>query len=166
MSREWPPLITDAARPRWLLWRDRGLTLLVWGVFLALFVEQSWVLQARVETYLATPDAEWEFLLRPFVIVVGVMVAWLVLSAVLTYRRAVQARRTAQPHPLSLAAEAKHFGTTPEALTAARLHRIIAVTIAPDGRFGFDPADPICTAPAGGKDPPAPPVPDRSAPGR
>ena len=166
IRNDWPPLITDAARPPWVLWRDRFLTILVWTVFLALFVEQWLVFQARIETYFATPDAEWEFLLQPFVIVVGMMVAWLVFSAIMTYHRAIKARRSAQPHPLALAAEAAHFGTTPNDLTAARQHQIIAVVIELDGRFRFDPADPICRATADDRDPPEPPLPDRSVLGR
>lgn len=164
MKAVWPPLITDAARPRWMLWRDRILTILVWVAFLTLFIEQCLVFHARVETYFAAPDAEWDFLLRPFIIAIGIMVAWLALTAVLTYRRAVRARRQSQPPPLAIEAEAAHFGVTPAALTAARRQQIIAVAIEPGGKFRFE--APTYTESAGGKDRPKPPSPDRSVPGR
>jgi poly-beta-1,6-N-acetyl-D-glucosamine biosynthesis protein PgaD len=155
----WPPLISNAARPRWILWRDRILTILVWAAFLALFIEQALVFHGRVETYVTTPDAEWDFLLRPFVITIGIMVTWLALMAVLTYRRAVRARRKSPPAPLPLEAEAAHFGVTPEALATARQQQIIAVAIEPGGALRFE--TPICRAPAGDRDPPKPPSPDR-----
>jgi hypothetical protein len=164
MRNIWPPLITDAARPAWMLWRDRILTVLVWLLFLILFVEQWLVFQARVEVYFSTPDAEWDFLLGPFFAVVGVMVTWLVFTSFLTYRRVVRARRQSPPPPLSLEAEAAHFAVTPNELTAARQKRIIAVTIEPGGEFRF--AEPTYTAPAAGTNPPAPQSPDRSVPGR
>ncbi|WP_395021554.1 poly-beta-1,6-N-acetyl-D-glucosamine biosynthesis protein PgaD [Dongia sp.] len=159
MKRAWPPLITDAARPRWMLWRDRILTILVWILFLALFIQQWRLFQARVEAWLATPGAEWNFMLGPFFAVVGIMVAWLLLTAILTYSRAMRARRQAQPPPLSLEAEAAHFGVTPEALTAARQKQIIAVAIEPDGSFRFE--DPTYTAAAVGKGQPGQPPPGR-----
>lgn len=163
-TNNWPPLITDAMRPRWMLWRDRILTVLVWILFLVLFIEQWLAFQARVEVHFSTPGAGWDSPMGPFFAVVGIMLTWLVFTAVFTYRRATRARRRAPPPPLSMEAEAKHFGVTPAALTAARRQQIIAVAIAPDGGLRFEP--PTYTAAAGGKDPPGPRSPDPSVPGR
>jgi signal transduction histidine kinase len=33
MHTQWPPLITAAAQPRWMVWRDRGLTVAMWALF-------------------------------------------------------------------------------------------------------------------------------------
>lgn len=164
MKKIWPPLITDAARPQWTIWRDRVLTILVWVLFLALFIKQSLLFKTRIATYLSTPEAEWEFLLGPFLAVTGVMVAWLVLSAIFTYRRAVQARRRTPPPPLSLEVEAGHFGVTPADLVAARHQQIIAVAIEPDGRFRFE--EVTYRAVVDGTNPPTPAPQGRSTPGR
>jgi poly-beta-1,6-N-acetyl-D-glucosamine biosynthesis protein PgaD len=164
MKQNWPPLIIDAARPAWILWRDRILTVLVWILFLVLFIEQWRIFQARVDAYLSTPDATWDFRMAPFFTVVGIMVAWLVLTAFLTYRRVMRARRDAQPLPLPLEAEAARFGVTPAELTAARQKQIIAVAIGAGGRLRFE--APTYTEAAGGKDRPKPPSPDPSIPGR
>jgi hypothetical protein len=69
------------------------------------------------------------------------MLAWLGLSAIGTYRRAVRNRNRPEPPPLSLADEAAHFGVAPIELSAARRRQIIAVAIEPDGRFRFE--DPV-----------------------
>ncbi len=150
----WPPLITDAARPHWILWRDRVLTLLVWLLFAALFIEQSIAFAERISLYRADPHGDWDFLLRPFFITAGILVLWLVLSGMGTYRRALRHRQKPPPPPLALAEEAAHLGVTSDELLAARQEQVIAVTISPDGRFRFDAAGPICTAAAGGKDRP------------
>jgi hypothetical protein len=161
MKSDWPPLITDAERPRWIIRRDRILTVLVWVVFLALFIEQYLAFHARVAIYFTDPAAEWEFLLAPFFVVVAVLLISLGVSAIGTYRRALRERSRPTPAPLSLEVEAVHLGTTPAELSAARQHQIVAVTIEPDGRFRF-----TYTEPAAGKDPPEPVAPGRSVPGR
>jgi hypothetical protein len=161
MKPDWPPLITDAERPRWVIRRDRFLTILVWVLFLALFVEQSLAFHARVRIYLTDPAAEWEFLLAPFFVVVAILLLSLGVSAIGTYRRALRARSRAAPASLSLEAEAVHLGATPAELSAAREYQIVAVMIEPDGRFRF-----TYMEPADDRDPPAPAAPGRSAPGR
>ena len=166
MTSDWPPLITDARRPRWIIWRDRILTVLVWALFLALFINQCLALRARIHAHLADPTSEWDFLLRPFLIVAGILVLWLGASGAATYGRAVRNRRRPAPPPLVLDAEAAHLGIAPADLMAARQGQIIAVTIEPDGRFRFETVGPIYTEPAAGRDPPAQPLPDRSVPGR
>ena len=52
----WPPLITDAARPAWMVWRDGLLTLLLWVALLWLFVRQSVVLGRRIDEILLSAD--------------------------------------------------------------------------------------------------------------
>jgi hypothetical protein len=156
MKSDWPPLITDAARPRWIIRRDRILTMLVWTLFLVLFIEQCMAFHARIETYVSDPAAEWEFLLGPFFAVVALMLVSLGASAIGTYRRALRARNRPEPPPLPLEAEAVHLGVTPDGLAAARLHQIVAVAIEPGGRFRF-----TYTEPVGDRDPPAPAAPDR-----
>jgi hypothetical protein len=164
MTENWPPLITDAARPRWMIRRDRILTFLVWVLFLVLFIKQGLAFRARLDAYLSTPGAEWDFMLAPFLIAVAIMLGWLVLTAILTYGRAMRARRTAQPLPLPLQIEAEHFGVTPDALEAARQTQVIAMAIDAGGSFRFE--APTCTAPAGDRGPPVPRSPDPSTPGR
>jgi hypothetical protein len=165
MKNAWPPLIDDAVRPPWMLWRDRFLTVLVWLLFAILFIQQWLVFQERLRTYLTTADAEWDFTLKPFFTVIGVMLSWLGLSAIGTYRRAMRARNRPEPPPLALAREAAHFGVTPTELSAARQGQIIAVAIEAGGRFRFE-TQPTCTAVVVGTNRPAPPSPDRSVPGR
>jgi poly-beta-1,6-N-acetyl-D-glucosamine biosynthesis protein PgaD len=161
MKPDWPPLITDAERPRWVVRRDRFLTVLVWVLFLVLFIEQYWAFHTRVATYFTDPAAEWEFLLGPFFAVAALMLISLGASAIGTYRRALRARSRPEPPPLPLEAEAVHLGVTPAELAAARQHQIMAVAIETDGRFQF-----TYTEPAAGKDPSAPPAPGPSIPGR
>ena len=144
----WPPLITDAEQPRWMRWRDRILTIVMWLLFLGMLIRQSVAFWRRVTAFLAAEaGTTWEFRLLPFLGVAAVMIVWLGLWAVLMYFRVHRAGHPPQPAPLGIEDEAECRGMTAADLAAARGLKIAAVAIDAAGRYrvapgGEEPAQP------------------------
>lgn len=137
MKTPWPPLITDAAQSRLVFWRDRALTVLLWVLFFAIFTEETFAFWHRIELVLNDENEKWEYRLVPFFAVAGILVVWLSLWALVTYRRLLWSGGFSPMAPtMSLEAEAASRGVAPAELAAAREQQIVAVTIE-GGRFGL-----------------------------
>ena len=144
MKRTWPPVIVDAAQPRWMFWRDRILTVGAWLFFLLILERESVLFWRRLMAALA-PDAkengaEWEFRLLPFLAVAAVLILLLSIAAERTRRRRNRFRGATPPEPLDIATEAERRGLTPDSLEAARARKSVAVTIDQTGGFHLAPS--------------------------
>jgi len=142
MHDEWPPLITAARQPRWMVWRDRGLTLLMWVLFvlvchnfLRLALDEFRALTGRPRR---GPELDFEDLwdpLRPFMVVAGVLVMWLLVAGVVSVRRVQRNLARPKPAPLGLAEEAADQGAAPADLAAWRGLRVAVVHLDEEGRM-------------------------------
>jgi poly-beta-1,6-N-acetyl-D-glucosamine biosynthesis protein PgaD len=142
----WPPLIVSTRKGRALLWRDRLLTASLWGAFSYLLVEQSVLFWSRVyhvrTVYPGAFVENWEFRLKPFALVSGALVAWLLLFGLLSlYKWKRMLRREERP-PLSIQAEGERRGMTVEDIREARQQKIVTVAIDSHGVFAVVPQGP------------------------
>ena len=80
---QWPPLIKVAPQERWRVWRDAGITIVMWAIFLFIFATQSVLFWRTISEFQAEhPDAfleHWQFRLKPFAAIVAALLAWLLL---------------------------------------------------------------------------------------
>lgn len=155
----WPPLITSAHQPRWMPWRDWGVTLLMWMVFAALLYTEGElaIAQVKARVYGTEPDidanlAEFWHQLAPFFVVVVALVSWLSLFCVVTL---IRRRRTLRqppppPPPLSLEAEAAQAGMEPRDLVAARTLDLAVAHLDEANRYRIEPHRPHPIAEPGG----------------
>jgi len=144
MKQTWPPVIVDAAQPRWTFWRDRILTVAAWLIFLLILERESVLFWRRLTATLAPAanenGAEWEFRLLPFLEVAAVLILLLAIAAERTRRRRSRFRGATPPEPLDIATEAARRGLTPDSLAAARALKSVAVTIDQTGGFHLAPS--------------------------
>jgi hypothetical protein len=144
MHTQWPPLITAAAQPRWMVWRDRGLTVAMWALFA--LVCHNFLFFAADEVRVAVgrpPRREWDPLgqverLRPFMVVALTMVTFLLAAGLVSVRRMRRNIARPKPPPLSLVEEAAHQGAGPDALAAWRGWRLAVVHLDPQGRMSAE----------------------------
>ncbi len=142
MHDEWPPLITAARQPRWMVWRDRGLTLLMWVLFVLVchnFIRLAFD-EFRELTGRPRRGPEWDFEdmwdpLRPFLFVASVLVMWLLLAGIASVRRMQRNLARPKPAPLGLAEEAAEQGAAPDDLAAWRGLRVAVVHLDEQGRM-------------------------------
>ncbi|MBX9702162.1 MAG: PgaD family protein [Acetobacteraceae bacterium] len=143
---EWPPLITAARQPRWMPWRDRALTALMW-VLLALLCHNTVRLvfdEVRVAMGLPRLRPEPDFMLlwgrlEPYLVVIGVLLAWILTWGLLALRRLRHSARLPRPPGLSVTEEAARQAIAPEALEGWSVPRIAVVRVDPDGRMQAEP---------------------------
>jgi hypothetical protein len=133
-SVRWPPIITDVTLPRYIVWRDRLLTLAAWVLLLILASEMFHIVITHTLELFGHPQtgpraqwAIWWDRLRPFVQVIVLMAAWLLLWGVTSLRRVRAYRQMRVPVPLTLAEEAANAGCTEADLLAWRELRIAIV---------------------------------------
>jgi len=138
---QWPPIITDVRLPRYIIWRDRLLTIAAWLLLVALasdllhlVVARALELSGRSQT---GPGAQWPILLdrlRPFLEVIALMAVWLTLWGLISLRRIRIYRQMHLSASLTLAEEAAHAGCTEADLMAWRGLRIAVVDLDEAGR--------------------------------
>jgi hypothetical protein len=94
-SIQWPPISTDGTLPRYVVWRDRLMTIVAWMLLLALASDLFYLVVTHALQLLGHsqtgPDAQWALWwdrLRPFVQVIVLMAAWLTLWGFISLRRA------------------------------------------------------------------------------
>jgi len=145
----WPPLITAARQPRWMVWRDRGLTLFMWLLFVLVCHNFLRLAADGVREVSGRPRVgpEWdpEMLwepLRPFLVVSGLLVTWLLLFGLVGIRRIARDRARPMPPPLDTGEEAARQGADGAALAAWRDWRIAVVHLDDHGRMHAEPGPP------------------------
>jgi poly-beta-1,6-N-acetyl-D-glucosamine biosynthesis protein PgaD len=139
--KDWPPLIVASTKPRWVTVRDIVLTVLMWVLF-AIMLETEFELffghyLQRLGFGEFDTDARWvEFFeaLRPYLRIVIVLVALLIVAAFFTLRRVARAHLLPAPEPLAIGEEARRVGMEEAELLAARELRIVVVHIDANGR--------------------------------
>ena len=138
----WPPLITAASQPAWMLWRDRLLSLSMW-VLLALLCRNALLLAGEEALFLSglseqrpAPDFR-EHLRRilPFWITIGGLLLWLLgWGAVWVLSRRLTPLRP-MPPSLDPPTEAARHGADPAALLAWREWPVAIVHVEEGGRM-------------------------------
>lgn len=135
----WPPLIVIAQKSRGLLWRDRLLTVCLWGGFAYLVIEQAfhfWSSIHHVRTVYPGAFVEnWDFRLKPFAIVSGALVLWLLLFGIVSLWKWKRMIRVAPPLPLAVQAEAERGGAMVADILAARERKVVTIGVDDTGKF-------------------------------
>ncbi len=145
----WPPLIVVSDKPRWVIWRDFTLTLMMWLGF-ALMLETEFELffgryLERLGLGEFHTEAHWEVFfqrLRPYIGLVVILVVILAGTTLATLHRVRRALTQRLPPGLTPEEQAPRAGMTPAALVEARALRLAVVHVEPDGRHRVEPRDP------------------------
>lgn len=133
----WPPLITHANAPRYMIWRDRTLTLGAWLLMLW-FMRQGLALMwsELVEWWYDLPHQEpephwdvWWLRLQPFVVAISLLALWLLGWGLLSRRRVLRQEWGPPPPPLSLTEHAAEAGVEAAQLAEWRRLKIAVVNI-------------------------------------
>lgn len=139
----WPPLIVTAQKSRALLWRDRLLTVSLWGVFCYLLIEQSLLFWSRIyhvrTVYPGAFIENWDFRLKPFALISGALILWLLLFGLFSLYKWKRMIRREQRQPLSIEVEAERRGMAVAEIQAARQRKVVKIAIDSDGRFRATP---------------------------
>jgi poly-beta-1,6-N-acetyl-D-glucosamine biosynthesis protein PgaD len=151
----WPPIISDARRPRAVVWRDRILTMAMWLLLLLLMRrglyglwDETLELFGRVQS---GPGIDWEQLwqsLSRYLTVAGLLCLWLLGWGLASRWRQQRLAGTTAPPPLSLADHARDAGCSEADLVAWRSLRIMVVTIDESDRIWVAPGPAASAAPA------------------
>jgi hypothetical protein len=144
--KQWPPLIVAENKPRWVKWRDFGLTLLMWILFAIMLETEFELFVQRQLVRLGLGDfdtsARWgEFFERllPFILVALLLISLLVLASVFTLRRRRRGLQLPAPQPLAVADEARRTGMKAADLSAMRELKNVVVYIDEDGTHRVKP---------------------------
>jgi hypothetical protein len=148
-QKPWPPLIVVARAPAWVRWRDFVLTLMMWTVFAIMLETEFELFFGHYLEWLGLGDFDatgnWGVFFRrlgPYIAMIIILVALLVLFGLFTVRRRRRSLLMPQPAPLAAATEARRVGMAEAELTAARGLRNVVVHIDPDGRHRVEPRKP------------------------
>ncbi len=129
----WPPIISGARRPTWMLWRDIAITLFMWGVFLVLVeIEFAIVGGELAGISIETGGVGFEEIrgeLRPAVWFIALLVAVLGFSTLLSRRRRARALLQPQPSPAEDEVLARDLGISEQSLETLRRQKIIALDL-------------------------------------
>jgi hypothetical protein len=146
MIAPWPPLITHAAQPTWMVWRDRLLTVAMWLLLVGVCRNELTLLWSTVHDVLggelAGRDARWDIpwdRLKRLAAVIGVLVVWLGVWGAIALRHVSQVTREPVPLPIDPAAEAEQVAATPEAVQAWRMLPVAVVHTDESGRLRVTP---------------------------
>ncbi len=123
----WPPLITSAIQPRWMVWRDWLLTLSMWLLLALLCRHALLTLGAEIMLLLGLRDTlppldfreHWRRM-QPYWAMVGLLLFWLLLWGSVWVLRRRLTKPAPMPQPLDTKTEALRHEAAPEALLAWR----------------------------------------------
>jgi hypothetical protein len=139
-TRPWPPLIVARHIPGWVRWRDRLLTLLMWGLFAIMLETEFKMFFGDHLKQLGWGDfdteANWPVFferLTPYLVIAAVMVAALAGTGLRSLRLRRRALLLPQPPSLDPAVEARRAGLNTAALATARALRVAVVHFDADG---------------------------------
>lgn len=143
---KWPPLIESGHLPPWVIARDTLATLAAWALLLYFVRDMAWMLAywvlATVGIHLAPPWMPGELWRNtlPFLKVVALLVAWLVVFAVARWHLLTNRQRVARdPPPLDASQQADAFHLPADELP--RLRSASSATVRdldPEGVVGSD----------------------------
>jgi hypothetical protein len=145
-AKPWPPLIVAHSKPRWVVWRDVLLTMVMWILF-AIMLETEFELfishqLVRLGLGDFRTDPNWaEFFerLMPFVAVAVLLICLLLLASVFTLRRRRRGLLLPPPAALPIADQARRAGMDEAELAVARELRVAVVYINENGKHFVKP---------------------------
>ena len=145
-QESWPPLIVASEKPRWVVWRDFALTLLMWLMFAIILETEFELFFGRYLERLGWGDfdtnANWARFfqrLEPYLWLIVMLVALLAASTVATLRRLRRFLKQAPPPSLQATEQARRAGMDEADLLAVRELANVVVHMAPDGRHRVEP---------------------------
>jgi hypothetical protein len=144
----WPPLIVAANQPRWMRWRDVGLTLCMWLLFVIMLETEFELFFGPLFERLGWGDwdteANWEIFfqrLAPFLRTVGILVTALVVAGLFTMARRRRTLLGVAPPPLDVGQHAALARIDERALVEARDLPVAVVEVDADGRHIVHPRE-------------------------
>lgn len=144
----WPPVISAAALPRHVVWRDLAITALLWGGFVAAIIANRDVAWHAIGILVAPEAAEADPFLASFLARMGrrfglafILVSVLAGATVVSIRRRRRALRRPAPPPAQDADLAQALGLTLDQLEAARMRKCLTVATDSAGRVAWPPAE-------------------------
>ncbi len=147
MKRDnWPPIIANATRPAWVVWRGYAITAFMWALFFFILgkeidlARQSLLLLAGlpVEPF----DADFEKFLvemRPTRRITLLLITVLGVATLASRLRRIAAIRQSQPEPAHDPELADDLGVDEDALNALRQQKIVALDVDEQGRVIVQP---------------------------
>jgi poly-beta-1,6-N-acetyl-D-glucosamine biosynthesis protein PgaD len=145
----WPPIISDADLPRFVVWRDRLLTVAMW-LLLAWLCRHMlhWTLDQLLALFgrpRHLPPLDWRdrwARLQPYFIVVGLLAIWLIIWGLASLRRIRRYSRMPQPAALTLEEQARQGGCSAAELSEWRKPRVCTAHLDEHGAICVVPALP------------------------
>jgi poly-beta-1,6-N-acetyl-D-glucosamine biosynthesis protein PgaD len=138
---DWPPIIFNANRPAWVVWRALVITAFMWVLFLLLLWKEIELGRQALLMLAGHPveviDAGFtEFLedMRPTGWITLILLAFLGAATLLHRLRRITALRQPQPAPASDRELVRDLGLSEEELNDLRQQKIVALNVDEQGR--------------------------------
>lgn len=137
---DWPPIISGARRPRWIVWRDVGITLCMWGIFLLILEIEFAIVWSRL------PSLDGRFVysnlgfsairteLRPAMVLIIILILVLGISTLFSRRRRANALLLPQPSPVADEDLARDLNISSEQMETFRKQKVIVLDVDAQGR--------------------------------
>lgn len=142
----WPPIISDADLPRFVVWRDRLLTAAMWLLLLWLCrYPLHWGLDQLLGLFghpQHLPPFDWRdrwTRLQPYFAVVGLLAIWLIIWALASLRRIRRNARMPQPMALTLEEQALQAGCDADELSEWRNFQVCTAHVDEHGAISVVP---------------------------
>jgi len=142
----WPPIISDAKRPVWIVWRDIAITAFAWTVFFFLVareIDLAWqarpLLSGGSVNHIDTGLEEFLLQVQPTLQIILVLVTILGVATLASRRRRNAALRQPQPTPVPDRELASDLGLGERELNDMRRQKIIAIDVDAQGKVALRP---------------------------
>jgi poly-beta-1,6-N-acetyl-D-glucosamine biosynthesis protein PgaD len=142
----WPPIISNANRPAWVIWRGYAITAFMWGLFVFLLWREIDIAKQALLMLAGHPveviDTGFhEFLedMRPTRWITLLLVASLAVATLISRLRRIAGLRQPQPAPAHDRELARDLGLDEEELNALRQQKIIALYVDEQGHVSVQP---------------------------
>jgi poly-beta-1,6-N-acetyl-D-glucosamine biosynthesis protein PgaD len=143
-QEDWPPIISGAERPAWVVWRGIAITAFMWGLFFFIVAREVDVVWQALRIGIPADHprtALEEFLvqLRPAVWIILIMIAILGFATLRSRRRRNAALLSPPPAPVPDLELARDLGIDEQELNEIRRQKIVALDVDDQGRVSVRP---------------------------
>jgi poly-beta-1,6-N-acetyl-D-glucosamine biosynthesis protein PgaD len=145
-QEDWPPIISGAERPAWVLWRGFAITTFMWGLFLFIVEREMeivwqalWTGTRQSAEHHNTVLDEFLVQLRPALWIILLMIAILGFATLRSRRRRNAALLRLPPPPVPDLELARDLGIDEQELHDIRRQKIVALDVDDEGRVSVRP---------------------------